>query len=107
MLRLAWPVLVEQLLVMMVGLVDLWLTGNYLQRPHLAAIGLMSYVLWLIPSIFGIVAIGATALTARFVGCAGLWMRRIASPIRRSWPALCWRCWSPPAWPASRPSSSR
>ncbi len=68
MLRLAWPVLVEQLLVMMVGLVDLWLTGNYLARPHLAAIGLMSYVLWLIPSIFGIVAIGATALTARFVG---------------------------------------
>ncbi len=68
MLRLAWPVLVEQLLVMMVGLVDLWLTGNYLAQPHLAAIGLMSYVLWLIPSIFGIVAIGATALTARFVG---------------------------------------
>lgn len=68
MLRLAWPVLVEQLLVTMVGLVDLWLTGHYLQQPHLAAIGLMSYVLWLIPSIFGIVAIGATALTARFVG---------------------------------------
>jgi len=67
-LRLAWPVLVEQLLIMMVGLVDLWLTGNYLQRPHLAAIGLMSYVLWLLPSIFGIVAIGATALTARLVG---------------------------------------
>ncbi len=68
MLRLAWPVLIEQVLVMMVGLVDLWLTGNYLQPQHLAAIGLMSYVLWLVPSIFGIVAIGATALTARFVG---------------------------------------
>ncbi len=68
MLRLAWPVLVEQVLVMMVGLVDLWLTGNYLRPQHLAAIGLMSYVLWLIPSIFGMVAIGATALTARFVG---------------------------------------
>ncbi len=68
MLRLAWPVLIEQVLVMMVGLVDLWLTGNYLQPKHLAAIGLMSYVLWLIPSIFGIVAIGATALTARLVG---------------------------------------
>ncbi len=62
LLRLAWPVLVEQLLVMLVGLVDLWLTGNYLQRPHLAAIGLMSYVLWLLPSMFGIVAIGATGL---------------------------------------------
>jgi putative MATE family efflux protein len=68
MLQLAWPVLVEQLLVMLVGLVDLWLTGNYLEQAHLAAIGMMSYVLWLLPSIFGIVAIGATALTARFVG---------------------------------------
>lgn len=68
MLRLAWPVLVEQLLVMMVGLVDLWLTGNYLAEPHLAAIGLMSYVLWLIPCMFGVVSIGAMALTARLVG---------------------------------------
>ncbi len=67
-LRLAWPVLVEQLLVMMVGLVDLWLTGKYLLPPHLAAIGLMSYVLWLIPCMYGIVAIGALALIARYVG---------------------------------------
>jgi len=72
MWRLAWPVLVEQLLVMLVGLVDLWLTGHYLQQPHLAAIGLMSYVLWLLPSIFGIVAIGATAMTARFVGAGDM-----------------------------------
>jgi putative MATE family efflux protein len=68
MLRLAWPVLVEQVLIMMVGLVDLWLTGKFLEQRHLAAIGLMSYVLWLIPCIFGMVGIGATALTARFVG---------------------------------------
>ncbi len=68
MLRLAWPVLVEQILFMMVGLVDLWLTGKYLEERHLAAIGLMSYVLWLIPCMFGMVGIGATALTARFVG---------------------------------------
>jgi putative MATE family efflux protein len=68
MLRLAWPVLVEQILIMMVGLVDLWLTGRYLEERHLAAIGLMSYVLWLIPCMFGMVGIGATALIARFVG---------------------------------------
>lgn len=67
-LTLAWPVLVEQLLVMMVGLVDLWLTGRFLEQRHMAAIGSMSYVLWLIPCTFGIVAIGALALTARFVG---------------------------------------
>ncbi len=68
MLRLAWPVLVEQLLIMMVGLVDLWLTGKFLQQNHLAAIGLMSYVLWLIPCFFGVVGIGGMALIARFVG---------------------------------------
>ncbi|MCO6457582.1 MAG: MATE family efflux transporter [Pirellulaceae bacterium] len=68
MLRLAWPVLLEQILITLVGLADLWLTGNFLEQPHLAAIGFMSYVLWLIPSTFGAVAIGATALTARFVG---------------------------------------
>jgi putative MATE family efflux protein len=68
MLRLAAPVLFEQLLIMAVGLVDLWLTGRFLEEQHLAAIGLMSYVLWLIPCLYGFVAIGATAMTARFVG---------------------------------------
>jgi putative MATE family efflux protein len=68
MLRLAWPVLVEQILIMLVGLADLWLTGNFLQQKHLAAIGLMSYVLWMIPCTFGAVAVGATAMTSRFVG---------------------------------------
>lgn len=68
MLRLAFPVLLEQLLIMMVGFVDLWLTGVYLEQRHLAAIGLMSYLLWFIPCLFGPVAIGALALTARFVG---------------------------------------
>ncbi len=58
--RLALPVLLEQTLVMLVGLVDLWLAGNYLQSAHLAAMGLVSYILWLIPCLFGAVAIGAT-----------------------------------------------
>ncbi len=68
MFRLALPVLLEQTLVMLVGLVDLWLAGNYLQSAHLAAMGLVSYILWLIPCLFGAVAIGATAMVARFVG---------------------------------------
>lgn len=53
---------------MLVGWVDTWLTGNYLAAEHLAAIGLVSYILWLIPCLFGAVAIGATAMIARFVG---------------------------------------
>jgi putative MATE family efflux protein len=68
MVRLAAPVLLEQLLIMAVAFVDQWLAGQYLQSAHLAAIGLIWYILWFIPSIFGLVAIGATALTARSVG---------------------------------------
>lgn len=54
---------------MLVGYVDWWLAGHFLQEaPFLAAMSLMVYVLWLIPSMFSAVAIGATALVARFVG---------------------------------------
>ncbi len=61
--------LAEQILNVGVGLVDTWLTGNYLPGDkYLAAIGQMAYLLWLIPNLFSFVAIGATALTARFVG---------------------------------------
>ncbi len=69
MLRLAMPVLVEQLLIMLVGLVDTWLTGQFLgENRYLAAIGLMSYILWMLPSMFAALAIGATAMVSRFVG---------------------------------------
>ena len=63
------PVLAEQVLSVGVGLVDTWLTGNYLPGDkYLAAIGQIAYLLWLIPNLFSFVAIGATALTARSVG---------------------------------------
>jgi putative MATE family efflux protein len=68
MLRLALPVLAEQFLVMLVGFSDTILTGHYLAQPHLAAITLISYLLWLAYGLFSVVAIGATALIARFVG---------------------------------------
>lgn len=68
-LVLSAPVLLEQLLGMLVGLVDTWLTGNYLPgNDYLAAIGLMAYMLWFIPNLFSAVAIGATALTSRATG---------------------------------------
>jgi putative MATE family efflux protein len=68
LLRLVWPVLVEQLLLMLVGLSDTFLAGRNLSRSHLAAMTSMSYVMWLLTNLFAIVAIGATALTARYVG---------------------------------------
>ncbi len=72
LLRLAAPVLLEQLLGMAVWFSDRLLTGHYLETPHLAAVTLMAYVLWLVWGMFSVVAIGATAMVARFVG-AGDW----------------------------------
>jgi len=69
MLLLALPVLAEQTLTMLVGYVDWWLTGHYLEGPsYKAAMGLMAYVLWLFPVMFTAVASGATAMVARFSG---------------------------------------
>ena len=68
-LALAMPVLAEQLLAVAVGMVDTWLTGNYLPGDeYLAAIGQMAYLMWLIPSLFAFVSIGTTALVARSIG---------------------------------------
>lgn len=54
---------------MLVGYTDWYLVGHYLPgTSHRAAMGLIAYSLWLIPSLFSAVAIGAVALTARMVG---------------------------------------
>jgi len=69
MLWLAVPVLIEQLLNMSVGLADTWLAGNCFEGDeYVAAIGLMAYVLWLLPCMFSSISIGATAMVSRFVG---------------------------------------
>jgi putative MATE family efflux protein len=68
LLLLAWPVLVEQLLTMMLGFSDTWLVGHYLDPAHLAAMTLLNYILWLLPNLFALVGIGATAMVARFIG---------------------------------------
>lgn len=69
LLMLAWPVLAEEFLNLLVGYTDWWLTGHFLgTTEHQAAMGMMAYVLWLLPSLFSAVAIGATALVARLVG---------------------------------------
>jgi putative MATE family efflux protein len=68
LLRLALPVLAEQLLSMLVGFSDQLLAGWYLDQPHLAAVNSMVYMLWLLASLFVFVTIAATAMIARFVG---------------------------------------
>ena len=76
MLRLAWPVLLEQFLGILVWFSDRLLVGHYLDTVHLAAITLMAYVLWLIFGLFMTVGIGATAMVARFVGAGNYRMAR-------------------------------
>lgn len=69
MIWLATPVLIQQVLTTTVGFVDTWLAARFLPGDApLAAIGLMAYTLWLIPSMFATVSIGATALVARYIG---------------------------------------
>lgn len=71
MLRLAIPALAEEFLVLAVTWTDWWLTGRFFVEngdATKAAMSMMGYVMWLIPSLFAAVAIGATALIARHVG---------------------------------------
>ncbi len=72
LLRLVWPVLVEQVLIMLVGFSDTLLAGHYLTAQHLAAMTVIAYALGLFTNLFSLVSIGALAMTARFVG-AGDW----------------------------------
>jgi putative MATE family efflux protein len=72
--RLAWPVLVQQLLILSVGLYDQFLAGvNVPADPnkhvgYQAAQGTANYIAWFISSCTALVSVGATALVARFVG---------------------------------------
>jgi putative MATE family efflux protein len=67
--RLAAPVLAEETLMLLVGYTDWWLTGQFLEGAEpKAAMALMSYMMWLMPSLFSAIAIGATAVIARRFG---------------------------------------
>ena len=71
MFRLALPSLAEEILVIFVTWTDWWLAGHYFQHAGdatKAAMGLMGYVMWLVPSLMAAIAIGATAVVARTAG---------------------------------------
>ncbi|MEX0586623.1 MAG: MATE family efflux transporter, partial [Pirellulales bacterium] len=76
MLRVALPVLAEQVLHMLIGFSDTILAGKYLGADELAAMGMMNYLLWFLHMLFGVVAVGATAMVARFVGAGQRGMAR-------------------------------
>ena len=71
MFWLTGPVLAEETMTLMVTWTDWWITGRYLVEGGddvKAAMGLMAYTMWVIPSLFAAIAIGATAIIARRVG---------------------------------------
>ena len=72
-MRLATPILIEESLTLLVGMTDWWLTGQYIEgTAPKAAMGLMSYIMWMLPSLFAAIAIGATALIARSIGAGNV-----------------------------------
>jgi len=73
-LLLAWPVWVQQLMLMVVGLYDQFLAGNNppadvaLHVPFQAAQTTANYLAWFVASCSALVSVGSTALVARFTG---------------------------------------
>jgi putative MATE family efflux protein len=65
---LAWPVLVQQLLVLIVTLSDRYLAGKTEHVAYQAAQTTAFYLSWVITSFTILVSVGSTALVARFVG---------------------------------------
>lgn len=77
---LALPVLAEELLNYLVGTTDWLLAGRFIEGDDSkAAMGLMVYVLWILPTLFSFIAIGTTAVVARHVGADELSMARRAT----------------------------
>ncbi|HLQ47271.1 MAG TPA: MATE family efflux transporter [Planctomycetaceae bacterium] len=67
MLRLAWPVLVEQFLSFLVGFTDTYLSG-WISKEATTAVGLAAYVGWLASNLFLLVSSGTVAVIARHWG---------------------------------------
>jgi putative MATE family efflux protein len=73
MLTLALPVLAEETLNLLVGYTNWFLAGRFLPGDDpKAAMGLIAYVLWMLPNFFSLVSIGTLAVVARLVGARQL-----------------------------------
>lgn len=70
LLALAFPIVIENLLHMMVGLTDVFLASHLPTdaAPATAAIGNVSYILWLIGLVAGAIGVGSTAIISRAIG---------------------------------------
>jgi putative MATE family efflux protein len=73
-LALAWPVLLQQMLVLIVSLFDRWLAGHAHAADPAEQVALQAaqttanYLSWVISSYTVLVSVGSTALVAHFIG---------------------------------------
>ncbi len=90
--RLAWPVLIQQFFILCVGLYDQFLAGNNVPKEvsnhigYQAAQTTANYIAWSVSSCTVLVSVGGTALVARFVAL-GISRRRSKPPTSR----FCWQ----------------
>jgi len=70
-LRLAWPSIIEQLLMMAVGIVSTAFVGN-IGTKQLAAVGLVGMIIILLETVFAGLATGATVVIARLTGAGDI-----------------------------------
>ncbi len=71
LLAILWmtlPVFLEQLLILLVSTSDYLITGHFLKTGHIAAICSAGYITWAVQSLFCFISVGATAMTARYIG---------------------------------------
>ncbi len=96
-LLLAWPVCVQQLMLMAVGIYDQYLAGNNppadaaLHVPYQAAQTTANYLAWFISSFSALVSVGSTALVSAFYRRASAIERCIPpiNPFRSLLPPVC------------------
>lgn len=66
-LFLAWPVVIEMLLQMMVGIVDIAMVGR-IGAEAITSVGFGNQIVFFIIAIFSAIGVGTTALVARYIG---------------------------------------
>ncbi|MGQ9698375.1 MAG: MATE family efflux transporter [Armatimonadota bacterium] len=70
--NLAWPTLVANVLMTLTGVLNAFFVGQLGSRDAMAAVGWAEQILMVIFSVVMSVAVGTTALVARFVGARNL-----------------------------------
>jgi putative MATE family efflux protein len=66
-LKLAWPSILEQMLIMLVGMVTTILVGR-IGNAAIVAVGMVNMIIFFIQAVFAALSTGATVLVARLTG---------------------------------------